>query len=106
MQTMGATDAIGFIAATLTLATFAQTSMRAMRSTAIAANLCFFSYGVLGGFVPIALLHIVLLPINIARLRQLRRVADAPAPRPEQLSVISGPDLPGGLQTVGQGRGP
>ena len=104
MQSLGMTDAVGFIAAALTLATFSQTSMTAMRLTAIAANLCFISYGVLGGFLPIALLHTLLLPINITRLRQLRRPVAAPAPEPNQRSSAAGVESapPSHLQMVGR----
>lgn len=103
MQSLGMTDAVGFTAAALTLLTFSQTSMTSMRLTAIAANLCFISYGVLGGFLPIALLHTLLLPINITRLRQLRRPA-APPPAPDQPPAASGvePEASGNLQVVGR----
>ncbi len=65
-------DALGFAASGLTLATFAQRSMRPMRLLAIGANLCFIGYGALGAHLPVLLLHVVLLPLNLARLANLR----------------------------------
>lgn len=71
MQSLGWLDAVGFMAGALTLATFAQTSIKSMRFTAIVANLCFLTYGIAGGFVPIFILHGLLLSINLVRLRGL-----------------------------------
>lgn len=83
MGLLGWIDALGFSAAALTLATFAQTSMRPMRVTAIAANVCFLGYAGFGGFMPILLLHGLLLPINIVRLRSLcAATPDAATRRP------------------------
>ena len=70
-MTLAAIDAIGFLAAALTLATFAQRAMIPMRALAIAANLCFIAYGLLGAYGPVLALHVVLLPINASRLRSL-----------------------------------
>lgn len=66
-------EAVGFLAAALTLATFAQTAMIPMRLTAIAANLCFISYGALGSYMPVLALHVALLPLNAIRLWPLLR---------------------------------
>ncbi len=63
-------DLLGFAASAATLCAFAQTRMLSMRLSAIAANLCFIGYGALGLFYPVLLLHVVLLPLNIARLVQ------------------------------------
>jgi len=62
-------DLLGFLASGLTLATFAQRSMVPMRIIAIAANVCFIGYGAAGEHLPVFLLHVVLLPLNVARLR-------------------------------------
>jgi len=64
------TDAVGSAAAVMTLVTFARPRMLAMRMSAIAANLLFIGYGALGGFYPVAALHVVLLPLNILRLAE------------------------------------
>ena len=64
-------DPIGCLAATLVLATFCVRSMRLLRWLAIASNFGFIAYGHLGGLVPIVVLHLLLLPINLARLLEL-----------------------------------
>lgn len=68
---MHLTDAIGFVAASLVLATFSLRSMSALRYAAIASNIAFMAYGHLGGMMPIFLLHALLLPLNVLRLVQL-----------------------------------
>jgi hypothetical protein len=66
-------DGIGFAAAGLVLATFSMRSMIALRWVAIASNLAFIAYGYHGGLAPILALHVLLLPINVYRLAQLRQ---------------------------------
>jgi hypothetical protein len=64
-------DVMGYAASGLTLATFAQRTMLPMRITAIGANICFIGYGAMGQFIPVLALHILLLPVNLVRLRTL-----------------------------------
>ena len=64
-------DAIGYLAASLVVATFCMRSMVALRSVAIASNLAFIGYGYSGDLMPVLLLHLVLLPVNLARLAEL-----------------------------------
>ncbi|HVY58918.1 MAG TPA: hypothetical protein VHA77_13785 [Xanthobacteraceae bacterium] len=65
-------DAVGFAAAGLVLATFCMRSMSTLRWVAIASNVAFIAYGYLGGLAPVLLLHLLLLPVNVYRLAQLR----------------------------------
>jgi diacylglycerol kinase len=81
---LGLIDALGYAASGLTLATFAQQAMRPMRIMAIGANLCFIGYGAMGHFMPVLVLHIILLPINLARLRMLIREHDHERARPHE----------------------
>ena len=67
-------DLCGFVAAAMTLATFAQRTMLPMRRTALLATLFFILYGWLGPFYPVLILHLILLPVNAVRLRETRRV--------------------------------
>lgn len=78
-------DALGYAAAAMTLLTFAQTQMATMRVCALAANVLFVSYGLLGQFYPVAILHLVLLPLNLLCLSQTisKRV-----PRSKGLSLV------------------
>jgi hypothetical protein len=66
-------DLYGFVAAAMTLATFAQRTMLPMRVTALFANVFFILYGWLGPFYPVLILHMVLLPVNTIRLREVAR---------------------------------
>ena len=65
-----AIDLFGFAAAGATLCAFSQTRMLPMRISALAANLLFVAYGMLGPFYPVLLLHLVLFPVNLLRLLQ------------------------------------
>ena len=64
-------DVVGYAASGLTLATFAQRTMLPMRILALGANVCFIGYGSMGMYMPVLVLHFVLLPINLIRLRTL-----------------------------------
>jgi hypothetical protein len=89
----GASDGLGFLAAALTLATFAQRSMLPMRVLAVAANLCFIGYGGLGGHSPVLLLHLALLPLNLLQLRALlagKALAAGPSPPGARAPTLSG----------------
>jgi len=68
---LGWIDVLGYGASGLTLATFAQRTMLPMRILAIGANVCFIGYGAMGMYMPALVLHVVLLPINLIRLRTL-----------------------------------
>jgi hypothetical protein len=69
---MNIIDPIGYVAATLVLATFCMRSMRTLRWVAIASNLAFMAYAFLADLGPVFVLHALLLPINVGRLLQLR----------------------------------
>jgi CRP-like cAMP-binding protein len=69
-----AVDLIGYLAALLVFSTFYMKTMVPLRSVAIASNVAFITYGYLAALYPILLLHLVLLPLNIWRLYQLRRL--------------------------------
>ena len=64
-------DIIGYLASALVLATFSMRSMRPLRLMAIASNIAFIAYAVIGNMPPILMLHSILLPMNIMRLFQM-----------------------------------
>lgn len=64
-------DALGYLAAGLVLATFCAKSMLRLRILAIGSNLAFITYAIGAGLWPILLLHAVMLPLNLLRLRQV-----------------------------------
>ena len=73
-----------WVAATLVFCTFFMKTMIPLRILAIASNLAFITYallglryGVFGTLYPILVLHSCLLPLNVLRLRELRRLIAA-----------------------------
>ena len=67
-------DALGWIAAVLTLTTFSMRTMIPLRLVAISSNAFFIAYGALSGFFPVLALHCVLLPFNIYRTYEMLRL--------------------------------
>ncbi len=67
----------GFIASTLVLMTFAMRDMRLLRVTAICSNVAFIIYSGINGLMPVLLLHLLLLPLNVFRLRECWRQSDS-----------------------------
>ena len=69
------TEITGYIASTLALLTFMTKDMRLLRIIAILSNVAFIAYGTLCGLAPIFCLHLLLLPLNVIRLKQLPSTA-------------------------------
>jgi CRP/FNR family cyclic AMP-dependent transcriptional regulator len=69
-----AIDSAGYVAASLTFLAFYTKTMLPLRYIAISSNVAFIVYGALAQLNPVLLLHCVLLPLNLYRLRQLRRL--------------------------------
>ena len=67
------TEIIGYIASALVLLTFMAKDMRLLRIGAILSNVAFIAYGILGWLPPVFFLHLILLPLNIVRLNEVRR---------------------------------
>ena len=67
-------ELIGYLASLLVFSTFYMKTMIPLRSVAIASNVAFISYGYLAGLYPVFLLHVVLLPLNVWRLYQMRKL--------------------------------
>jgi CRP/FNR family transcriptional regulator, cyclic AMP receptor protein len=66
-----AAEFIGYAAATLVFLTFYIKVMVPLRIVAICSNCAFIAYGYLDSLYPVLFLHIVLLPLNVIRLRQM-----------------------------------
>jgi len=62
---------IGFIAAGLVIATLSMRTMIPLRITGIASNIAFVTYGILFHSYPTVMLHTILLPLNVYRLREM-----------------------------------
>jgi len=61
----------GYVASSLVLATFITKDMRLLRTIAIFSNIAFITYGALDWIMPVLCLHLMLLPLNIHRLREV-----------------------------------
>ncbi len=72
-------DILGYSASTLVLLTFVTKDMRRLRILAICSNIAFLSYGLLAWLPPVFCLHLMLLPINTLRLREMLRTGGCPA---------------------------
>jgi hypothetical protein len=82
-------QALGYLASALVFAAFYMRTMLPLRSIAIASNVTFLAYGVALGLWPVAILHALLLPLNIIRLFQVRRLlADIAAARDDDNLAI------------------
>lgn len=62
---------IGFVAAGLVIATLSMRTMVPLRVIGIASNVAFAAYGYLFGSIPTMVLHAILLPLNVYRLREM-----------------------------------
>ncbi|HEY2876594.1 MAG TPA: cyclic nucleotide-binding domain-containing protein [Reyranella sp.] len=81
-------DLFGYFASFLVFSTFYMRRMVPLRLTAIASNVAFISYAWLGHLTPILILHGALLPLNLFRLVELRRlVAKVVKASTEQFSI-------------------
>jgi hypothetical protein len=68
-------DAVGWIAAALTLLAFSMRAMLPLRIAGMAANVAFILYGVAEHLYPVVALHTLLLPCNVLRYCELSRQA-------------------------------
>lgn len=62
----------GYVASALVFCTFYMKTMIPLRTVAISSNVAFLTYGLAGHLYPVAILHAILLPLNLLRLRQMR----------------------------------
>jgi CRP/FNR family transcriptional regulator, cyclic AMP receptor protein len=65
---------VGYAAGAVNLAAFSMRTMIPLRVTGILANMLFVTYGFFGGVYPALVLHLILLPLNIVRLRQMMQL--------------------------------
>lgn len=64
----------GYVAAVLVFLTFYMKTMIPLRIIGLCSNCAFILYGYLGGLYPVLALHIILLPLNGLRLREMLRL--------------------------------
>jgi CRP/FNR family transcriptional regulator, cyclic AMP receptor protein len=74
-------ELLGYAAAVCVFVTFYMKTMVRLRIAGIVSNFLFIGYGYAVGAHPVLILHLVLLPLNIIRLRQMlkmiRQIEDA-----------------------------
>jgi hypothetical protein len=79
---------IGFVAAGLVIATLSMRTMVPLRVVGIVSNVAFVAYGLLFGSLPTVVLHGILLPLNIYRLHEMRKlIKDVKAASRGDLSI-------------------
>ena len=83
---MTVADTLGWIAATLMVATFSCRDPAWMRPFAVCTNIAFICYGFSAGLAPVLALHALLLPINLFRWWQGGRT---PARRPIEADIVA-----------------
>jgi CRP/FNR family transcriptional regulator, cyclic AMP receptor protein len=64
----------GYVASALVLVTFWMRTMIPLRLVALGSNIAFITYGIVGGLVPIWVLHSILLPVNLYRAVEMMRL--------------------------------
>lgn len=67
-------EVFGYIAAGLVLATFSMRTMLPLRILGMSSNIAFITYGFLADLHPVLILHALLLPLNIYRFIEMRRM--------------------------------
>jgi hypothetical protein len=72
---MTGVDGLGFATGGLVLATFCMKRLVPLRGMTITSNLAFILYGYAAGIEPVLVLHLMLLPVNVSRLLEARRVS-------------------------------
>jgi hypothetical protein len=102
---MTSLDAFGYFAASLVLATFCARSMVTLRLLGITSNIAFMTYAGMAHLWPILLLHAVMLPLNLQRLRDCLSMPSpqclAASRRAGTAIVGSRPSSPGGPSIPG-----
>jgi CRP/FNR family transcriptional regulator, cyclic AMP receptor protein len=71
---IGIAEFAGYLAAVLVFLTFYMKTMIPLRIVGICSNCAFIAYGYLGGLYPVLILHLILLPLNGLRLREMLRL--------------------------------
>jgi CRP/FNR family transcriptional regulator, cyclic AMP receptor protein len=73
---MASTEVIGYGAAFAVFLTFYMKTMVPLRITGLIGNVCFLTYGYLDSAFPVLVVHLILLPLNAFRLRQMLVLAN------------------------------
>jgi CRP-like cAMP-binding protein len=74
-MTLDIGTALGLLGVGFCFASFAVKGMVPLRTLAIVGNVCFVAYGLVESLLPSLLLNIVLLPVNAARLWEIKKLS-------------------------------
>jgi CRP/FNR family cyclic AMP-dependent transcriptional regulator len=66
----------GYIASILVFSTFYMKTMIPLRMVGLCSNIAFIAYAWLGALYPVLILHLLLLPLNLLRFFQLRKLIE------------------------------
>jgi hypothetical protein len=79
---------LGYAASASVLLTFCMTTMMPLRIVALVSNVLFATFGGLAEIYPVMVLHLVLFPVNVIRLMQIRRLVKSMSAVPDgELSI-------------------
>lgn len=67
-------EIIGYVASVLVFSTFYMKTMIPLRVVGICSNIVFIVYGWFGALYPVVILHVLLFPLNVVRLFQLKKL--------------------------------
>ncbi|MBU3916876.1 cyclic nucleotide-binding domain-containing protein, partial [bacterium] len=67
-------DIVGYIASMFVATTFYMKTMIPLRIIGIISNILFITYGFAQGLYPVLILHLILFPLNIIRLREMKKL--------------------------------
>lgn len=67
-------EALGYLGAIMTLGTYSMRRMVSLRAIGICTNVVFIAYGLLAPVYPQLFLHGILLPLNLYRLAEMKRL--------------------------------
>lgn len=67
-------EIVGYVASGLTFATFCMKAMLPLRYIAVCSNVGFIIYGYFSHLYPVVMLHLLLLPLNVTRILELRKL--------------------------------
>lgn len=82
-------EMIGYAAALAVFLTFCMTTMLPLRIIAVLSNVLFISYAYLGDMNPILVLHSLLLPVNVWRLRGILHLARSAKAPPQEFDFAT-----------------
>jgi len=71
---MSALDVLGYVGGALVFSTFYLKTMIPLRLVAIASNVVYIAYSSMAGLIPILVLHVLLMPLNIWRLIEVKQL--------------------------------